>query len=241
MLRVNDGNDLAAIAKAIETAQATTDRPTLICLKTHIGYGSPHKQDTHGAHGEPLGADEIKLTKKVYGWPEDAQFLVPEGVYDRFKNGIGKRGADAPCRVAKAVRPSTRPSTRRWPPSSKRWRSAICPSGWDKDIPTFPADAKGIATRESSGQVLNAIAKNVPWVMGGSADLNPSTKTFLKFDGAGTFTADNPGGRNIHFGVREHAMGAIINGIDALEAAGLWLRVPDFLRLRPRRRSGSAR
>lgn len=210
VLRVADGNDLSAISQAIESARMTTDRPTLICLKTHIGYGSPHKQDTHAAHGEPLGVDEVKLTKKFYGWPEDAQFLVPDGVYDRFKAGIGQRGA-----AARAA----------WQNLFEQYRAKFpdlaaqvetmqkrgLPAGWDKDIPTFPADAKGMATRESSGQVLNAIAKNLPWLFGGSADLNPSTKTFLK--GLGTFTSETPGGRNIHFGVREHGMGAILNGL----------------------------
>lgn len=210
VLRVADGNDLSAISQAIESARMTTDRPTLICLKTHIGYGSPHKQDTHAAHGEPLGVDEVKLTKKFYGWPEDAQFLVPDGVYDRFKAGIGERGA-----AARAA----------WQNLFEQYRAKFpdlaaqvetmqkrgLPPGWDKDIPTFPADAKGMATRESSGQVLNAIAKNLPWLFGGSADLNPSTKTFLK--GQGTFTSETPGGRNIHFGVREHGMGAILNGL----------------------------
>ena len=212
VLRVNDGNDLDAMMKALEQARATADRPTLICLKTHIGYGSPHKQDTHSAHGEPLGADEVKLTKKAYGWPEDAQFLVPEGVYEHFQTGVGQRGA-----AAFAAWQQLFDQYRAKHPDLARELDLIekreLPTGWDKDIPTFPADAKGIATRESSGQVLNAIAKNVTWVMGGAADLNPSTKTFLKFDGAGVFTADNPGGRNIHFGVREHGMGAILNGL----------------------------
>ena len=210
VLRVTDGNDLAAIAVAIDTAKKTTDRPTLICLKTHIGYGSPHKQDTHGAHGEPLGADEVKLTKKFYGWPEDAQFLVPDGVYDRFKDGIGKRGADAHAAWQKLYSQYTA-SFPELAAELETMEKRDLPAGWDKGIPVFPADAKGLATRESSGQVLNAIAKAVPWVFGGSADLNPSTKTFLK--GEEVFTAQTPGGRNIHYGVREHGMGAILNGM----------------------------
>lgn len=212
VLRVDDGNDLAAMVKALDEARSTTDRPTLICLKTHIGYGAPTKQDTHSAHGEPLGVEEIRLTKKGYGWPEDSQFLVPDGVYDRFREGMGRRGAEARATwqklcdqyLAKHLELAAELDT-----MEKR----DLPMGWDKDIPAFPADAKGLATRESSGQVLNAIAKNVTWVVGGAADLNPSTKTFLKFEGAGTFTAQNPGGRNIHFGVREHAMGAVMNGM----------------------------
>jgi len=212
VLKVNDGNDLPAMMKALAAARATTDRPTLICLKTHIGYGAPHKQDTHAAHGEPLGADEIKLTKKFYGWAEDAQFLVPDGVYDHFRAGIGQRGADAHAAWQKLF-DQYRARYPELAAELETMEARGLPSSWDRDIPTFPADAKGIATRESSGQVLNAIAKNVTWVMGGSADLNPSTKTVLKFDGAGVFTADNPGGRNIHFGVREHGMGAILNGL----------------------------
>ncbi|MBY0514798.1 MAG: transketolase, partial [Gemmataceae bacterium] len=212
VLRVTDGNDLAAITTALEAARRTTDRPTLIALKTHIGYGSPNKQDTHGAHGEPLGADEIKLTKKNYGWPEDKSFYVPDGVYDRFRDGIGRRG---------------RESHGKWSARFAEYRTQFpdlaaqldtmeargLPAGWDKDIPVFPTDPKGLATRESSGTVLNAIAKNVPYMVGGSADLNPSTKTFMKFEGAGVFTPKTPGGRNVHFGVREHGMGAIMNGM----------------------------
>jgi transketolase len=212
VIRIHDGNDLPAIALAIEAAQQTTERPTLICLHTHIGYGSPNKQDTKEAHGEPLGADEVKLTKKFYGWPEDAQFLVPDGVYKNFQDGIGKRGAEARANWQKLFE-----EYRKQYPELARELETMnlrnLPAGWDKDIPTFPADAKGLATRDSSGQVLNAIAKNLPWVVGGSADLNPSTKTFMKFEGAGTFTARTPGGRNIHFGVREHGMGAILNGL----------------------------
>jgi transketolase len=212
VMRIADGNDTAAFASELQAFHKNADRPTLICVKTHIGYGSPNKQDTKEAHGEALGADEVKLTKKVYGWPEDAQFLVPDGVYAHFQNGIGKRGAEA--RAAwqktfadyKAKHPDLAAQI-------ETLEKRDLPGGWDKEIPAFPTDAKGLATRDSSGQVLNAIAKNVPWVIGGAADLNPSTKTFLKFDGAGVFTATTPKGRNIHFGVREHAMGAIMNGL----------------------------
>jgi transketolase len=210
VLRVNDGNDLAAISNAIDTAKKTTDRPTLIVLKTIIGYGAPHKQNTKEAHGEALGADEIKLTKKFYGWPEDAQFLVPDGVYDRFKEGIGKRGAEAHAAWVKLFG-EYKAKFPELATELETMEKRDLPAGWEKSLPTFPTDAKGIATRESSGQVLNAIAKVIPWIVGGAADLNPSTKTFLK--GEGTFTAETPAGRNIHFGVREHGMGAILNGM----------------------------
>jgi transketolase len=211
VIRLTDGNDLEAMAKALE-ASKHSDRPTFIALKTVIGYGSPHKADTHAAHGEPLGADEIKLTKKAYGWPEDSSFLVPDGVYDQFKAGIGARGAAAHAAWKKLFDEYTA----KFPKEAEElalMEVRGLPAGWDKDIPVFPADPKGLATRDSSGQVLNAIAKNVPWVVGGSADLNPSTKTFLKFPEAGVFTAKTPGGRNVHFGVREHGMGAIMNGM----------------------------
>jgi transketolase len=211
VLRVTDGNDLDGMAKAIESAQKS-DRPTFIALKTVIGYGSPNKADTHGAHGEPLGAEEIKLTKKGYGWPEDQSFLVPDGVYDRFKQGIGKRGADVHAAWTKLWNDYKS----KFPKEAgelETMEKRELPAGWDKDIPTFPADAKGLATRDSSGQVLNAIAKHVPWIVGGSADLNPSTKTFLKFPEAGVFTPKTPAGRNVHFGVREHGMGAVMNGM----------------------------
>jgi transketolase len=212
VLRLNDGNDLSAIVKALDAARGVTDRPTLICLKTHIGYGSPNKQDTHSAHGEALGVEEVKLTKKFYGWPEDAQFLVPDGVYDHFRDGIGERGAAARAAWQKLF-DQYRAKHPELAAELETMEKRDLPKGWDKDIPTFPADAKGLATRESSGQVLNAIAKNVRWIVGGAADLNPSTKTFLKSEDAGTFNAQNSAGRNIHFGVREHAMGAIMNGM----------------------------
>jgi len=210
VLHVADGNDLVAIEKALTQARATTDRPTLIVHKTVIGYGSPNKANTHAAHGEPLGVEEVRLTKRAYGWPEDAQFLVPDGVYQHFQNGIGRRGAEAHA----AWRKLWADYQSRYPDLADqlvRIRQRELPPGWDNDLPLFPADPKGLATRESSGLVLNALAKKLPWLVGGSADLNPSTKTFLK--GEGVFKADNPAGRNIHFGVREHGMGAILNGM----------------------------
>jgi transketolase len=210
--RVGDANDLDLLEQAFATFLATTDRPTLIIVDSHIGWGAPNKQDTSAAHGEPLGEEEIRLTKRAYGWPEDAKFFIPDGVYDRFREGIGRRG--------KELRDSWFGSLGRYKAEHPaladeldRMQHRRLPDGWDKDLPTFPADAKGMATRVSSGKVLNAVAKNVPWLIGGAADLAPSTKTYLTFDGAGAFEAGNYAGRNLHFGVREHAMGAIMNGM----------------------------
>jgi transketolase len=212
VLRVGDANDLDRIEHALEVFRKTKDRPTFIVLDTHIGYGSPHKQDTSAAHGEPLGEDEVRLCKRAYGWPQDAKFLVPEGVYEHFEDGIGARSGKA---------------RREWTELFEAYRSKYpelakeielmqrreLPDGWDRNLPIFPADAKGIAGREASGKVLNVLAKNIPWLLGGSADLGPSNKTTLTFEGAGDFQADSPGGRNIHFGIREHAMAAIVNGL----------------------------
>ena len=210
--RVADANDLATLGRAYEVFQHTVDRPTLIVVDSHIGYGSPHKQDTYEAHGEPLGEGEVKLVKKNYGWPEDAKFLVPDGVYDQFKNGIGKRGAEAHSAWnAKLVE-----YKKQFPQLAdqlNRMQNGQLPDGWDKNLPSFPADPKGMATRESSGKTLNALAANIPWLIGGSADLAKSNKTNLTFEGAGDFFPDAYHGRNIHFGVREHAMGAIVNGM----------------------------
>ncbi len=212
VMRVDDGNDLPRMAEAIEAFQKTTDRPTFIIVKTLIGYGAPNKQNTHGAHGEPLGDAEIVLTKKFYGWPEDQKFLVPDGIYNHFKQGIEQRGSQAHA----AWNSLFAEYKKKFPTEAVELEhlfAGTLPTGWDKDIPTFPADAKGLATRDSSGKVLNAIAKNYPWLNGGSADLNPSTKTKLLFEGAGVLQAGSYGGRNIHFGVREHGMGAILNGL----------------------------
>jgi transketolase len=210
--RVADANDLEMLGRAYEVFLKTTDRPTLIVVDSHIGYGSPHKQDTSDAHGEPLGEAEVRLVKKNYGWPEDAKFLVPDGVYDQFKNGVGKRGAEA--RLAWNAKFGE--YKKQFPDLAdqlNRIQNFQLPDGWDKDLPSFPADAKGMASRESSGKVLNAIAKNIPWLLGGSADLAHSNKTNLTFEGAGDFFAEQYKGRNLHFGVREHAMGAIVNGM----------------------------
>lgn len=210
--RVGDANDLQMLERAFQTFLSTKDRPTLIIVDSHIAYGSPNKQGTAAAHGEPLGEQEIKLTKRNYGWPEDAKFYIPDGVYDCFKNGIGKRGKE----LREAWFAKVKDYKAKYPQFADelyRMQHRQLPEGWDKDLPAFPADAKGMATRDSSGKVLNAIAKNVPWLMGGSADLAPSTKTKLTFEGAGDFEANTPGGRNLHFGVREHAMAAILNGM----------------------------
>jgi transketolase len=210
--RVGDANDLAMLDRAFETAKKTTDRPTLIIVDSHIGYGAPHKQDTHAAHGEPLGEDEIKLAKQFYGWPAEAKFLVPEEARQHFADGIGTRGAKlrgewmARFEKYKAAYPAEADAL-------YRMQHRQLPEGWDKDIPVFPTDAKGMAGREASAKVINAVGKNVPWLIGGSADLTPSTKTRLTFDGAGDFEAGSYGGRNLHFGIREHAMGSVLNGL----------------------------
>jgi len=212
VVSVADANDTAAFKQALAAAKRTRDRPTLIIVDSHIGYGAPHKQDTSAAHGEPLGADEVRLTKCAYGWPEDAKFLVPEGVYEHFGRPIASRG--------RALREAWNGAFARYrshyPDLAQRieamWRGEV-PSGWDRDLPTFAADPKGLATRESSGKVLNAIAPAHPSLVGGAADLGTSTKTPLKFPGAGQFDADHPSGRNLNFGIREHAMGAILNGL----------------------------
>ena len=209
---VTDANDLDMLARGYDNFLKSKDQPTLIVVDSHIGYGSPHKQDSYEAHGEPLGEAEVKLVKKNYGWPEDAKFLVPDGVYDQFKNGVGKRGAEA--RAAWKVK--FEEYKKQFPQLAdqlNRMQSGQLPEGWDKDLPSFPADPKGMATRESSGKTLNVLAKNIPWLIGGSADLAKSNKTNLTFEGAGDFYPNEYRGRNIHFGVREHAMGAIVNGM----------------------------
>jgi transketolase len=210
--RVVDANDLEMLARAFEVFKHTSDRPTLIIVDSHIGYGSPHKQDTNAAHGEPLGEEEVRLVKKFYGWPQDAKFLVPEGVRQHFQDGIGKRGGEARATWSKMLAEYSQ----KYPELRKQLdlvQRRQLPEGWDKNLPTFPADAQGVATRESSGKVLNAVAQKIPWMIGGSADLATSNKTTLKFDGATDFEAGGYGGRNLHFGVREHVMGASVNGL----------------------------
>ena len=196
------------------------DRPTLIIVDSHIAWGAPHKQDTQRRprRAARRGGDPARPSE-IYGWPEDAKFLVPDGVYEHFQRGH-RRARQGSCATPGSTASSEyKASIPTWPTSSTGCSTAQLPDGWDKDLPTFPADAKGMATRDSSGKVLNALAKNVPWLIGGSADLAPSTKTRLTFEGAGDFEADNYGGRNLHFGIREHAMGAILNGM-ALSRSG---------------------
>jgi transketolase len=232
VLRVPDANSIPMLENAYQSFLRTDDKPTLIVVDSHIGYGSPHKQDSSDAHGEPLGEEEVKLVKKFYGWPEDAKFLVPDGVYDHFKNGIGKRGAEAHSAwLAKYVDYKKQfPDLADQLEKIQKWR---LPNGWDKNLPAFPADAKGMASRDSSGKVLNALAKNIPWLIGGSADLAHSNKTNLTFEGAGDFFAGEYSGRNLHFGVREHAMGAVVNGmsVSRLRAYGAtFFNFSDYMR-----------
>jgi transketolase len=212
VLRVGDANDLPALDAALETFKKTTGKPTIVIVKGIIGYGAPHKQNTEHAHGEPLGDDEIKAAKKFYGWPEDKQFYVPDGVYDHFQAGIGARGAAAHAAWAKQFA-DYKAKHADLAEQLELMEARKLPADWEKSLPVFPADPKGMATRDSSGKVLNAVAKAVPWVVGGSADLAKSNKSRLTFDGAGDFQAGSGAGRNVHFGVREHAMGAVINGM----------------------------
>jgi len=209
---VTDANDLDMIRASFRTFLGTSDRPTLIIVNSHIGWGSPHKQDSREAHGEALGEDEVKATKRVYGWPEDAKFLIPDGVLDHFRKGIGTRG--------KTDRDHWKARFGQYQAANPELANEILmmerrqlPNGWDRELPVFAADAKGLATRDSSAKVENAIAKNVPWLIGGSADLAPSTKTLLTFEPAEGFQPGNYSLRNLHFGIREHAMAAIINGM----------------------------
>lgn len=212
VVHVDDVNDVPSLARAFQAFKQETDRPTLIIVDSHIAFGAPNKQDTHQAHGEPLGEEEVRLAKRHYGWPEDAKFLVPEDVLAHFQSTAGARGKgerDAWTTVIQAYQ-------RQYPAlAGHLWamERGQLPEGWDRRMPAFPPDPKGLATRESSGKVLNAIAAEVPWILGGSADLAPSTKTRLTFDGAGDFQSGSEGGRNVHFGVREHAMGAILSGL----------------------------
>jgi transketolase len=210
--RVGDANDTGRLAQAIAGFRRNNDVPTLIIVESHIGYGAPHKHDTSAAHGEPLGEEEIRLAKRSYGWPEDAKFLVPDGVREHFQQGIGKRGRQ--LREAwLSLLEKYRANYPELADQLSRMQKRELPERWDADLPAFPADPKGIASRDSSGKVLNAIAQRHPWLIGGSADLAPSTKTRLTFEGAGDLEAGTPGGRNLHFGVREHAMGAVLNGL----------------------------
>jgi transketolase len=210
--RVGDANDIERMAGAIEIFRHTHKVPTLIVVESHIGYGAPHKHDTSAAHGEPLGEEEIRLAKRSYGWPEDAKFLVPDGVREHFREGIGRRGHElrkawlARVEAYRAKHPDLAGQL-------EKMQKRELPDGWDGELPGFAPDPKGLASRDSSAKVLNAIAAYFPWLIGGAADLAPSTKTRLTFEAAGDFEADKYGGRNLHFGIREHAMGAIVNGL----------------------------
>jgi len=212
VLRVGDANDTDRIEHALEVFRNTNGRPTFIVLDSHIGYGSPHKQDTAAAHGEPLGEEEVRLCKRSYGWPENAKFLVPGGVYERFASGIGARGAEARQEWTKLFE-AYRTAYPELATAIDQMQRRELPAEWDRNLPVFPADPKGMAGREASGKVLNVLAQNIPWLLGGSADLGPSNKTLLTDTDAGDFQADNPSGRNLHFGIRENAMAAIVNGL----------------------------
>jgi len=219
VLRIGDANDIERIEHALAVFDKTKGRPTFIVLDSHIGYGSPKKQDTPEAHGEPLGDEECRATKRSYGWPEDAQFLVPDGVYDHFAVGIGRRGSAARQAWTKLVTAYRA----KFPDLAKeidQMQRRELPAGWDRNLPSFPADPTGLAGREASGKVLNVIAQNVPWLLGGSADLGPSNKTMLTYEGAGNFQPDTPCGKNLHYGIREHAMGAVVNGLSLSKLRG---------------------
>jgi transketolase len=230
--RVSDANDLMRLAHGYHEVLKCSDRPTLFVVDTHIGYGSPHKQDSYEAHGEPLGEEEAKLVKKFYGWPEDAKFLVPDGVYEHFQSGVGVRGSKKHAEWAKLFAEYSKKFSD-LADQLQRMQHRALPDGWDKNLPSFPADGKGMATRESSGKVLNILAQNIPWMVGGSADLAKSNKTNLTFEGAGDFFPLEFKGRNVHFGVREHGMGAAANGmtLTGLRAfAATFFNFSDYMR-----------
>jgi transketolase len=232
VLRVGDANDIDSIQHALTVFAQTKGRPTFIILDSHIGYGAPNLQDTAAAHGEPLGEEEVRLAKRSYGWPEDAKFFVPDGVREHFMAGIGARGAEA-RRQWTELFASYKSTYGELASEIEMMQRRELPSGWDRNLPVFPADKKGIAGRDASGQVLNVLAQNIPWFLGGSADLGPSNRTALKYEGAGDFEADNPGGKNLHFGVREHAMSAIVNGLSLSKLrpfAGTFLIFSDYAR-----------
>jgi transketolase len=210
--RVGDANDLDMLERAFRTFKKEAERPTLIIVDSHIAWGSPNKQDTHAAHGEPLGEEEIRLTKRNYGWPEDAKFLVPDEVRAHFAAGMGARGKDLRAKWM-ALYAQYQGKHADLADQLLRMQRRELPAGWDRNLTPLPADPKGAAGRDVSGKVLNTLAQNVPWLLGGSADLAPSTKTRLTFEGAGDFTPADHGGRNFHFGIREHAMGAVLNGL----------------------------
>jgi transketolase len=217
---VSDANDREEVEQAFHTFRAEHERPTLVVVHSHIGYGTP-VEDTPKAHGEPLGPEGVKEAKRFYGWPEDADFLVPNGVVEHFADGVGARGREA--REAWEVRfEEYRAAFPGLADEIERMQRRALPDAWDAGIPSFAADGKGIASRDSSGQVLNAVAQNVPWLIGGAADLAPSTKTRLAFDGAGDFSPGDRSGRNFHFGIREFASAAIANGLALSKLRPFW-------------------
>ena len=230
--RVGDANDLEMLERAFRTFKRTPDRPTLVIVDSHIAYGAPHKQDTSAAHGEPLGAEEIRLTKRSYGWPEDAKFLVPDGVREHFEAGIGARGA-ALHRGWWEMFERYRAQYPELAENGYRMMRRELPEGWDRELPVFPADEKGAATRDASGKVLNAVARNVPWVLGGSADFAPSCKTRLAFEGAGDFSAAEPGRPQPALRHPRACHGRDPERPVPVEDPALRLRLPDLQRLRP--------
>ncbi len=227
---VPDANDLDQVARAFHDFKAEHSRPTLIVVHSHIGYGTP-VEDSPKAHGEPLGPEGVKATKRFLGWPQDAEFLVPDGVYEHFADGVGARGREAHDAWGVTL-DEYRASNPGLAEEIEQLQRRELPDGWDAEIPTFPADAKGVATRDSSGQVLNAVARRVPWLLGGAADLAPSTKTRLTFGGAGDLGPDDGSGRNFHFGIREHAGRLDRQRHGGIEAAALLVELPHLLGLR---------
>ena len=220
VVTVADANDIVLIKRAFHSFLTEHERPTLILVHSHIGYGSP-VEDTPKAHGEPFGVEGVRSTKRFFGLPEDQQFYVPDEIYGCFKDQIGARGAKghAEWKAAFATYQEDLPELA---DELVRIQHRELPDGWDATLPTFPADGTGLATRQSSGQVLNVLAQAVPWIVGGAADLSPSTLTRLLFDGAGDLQSDTPGGRNVHFGVREHASAAIANGMSLTKLRSFW-------------------
>jgi transketolase len=216
--RVGDANDIGLLTRAFEEFRQERERPTLIVVDSHIGYGSPHKQDTAAAHGEPLGEEEVRETKRSYGWPEDAQFLIPDGVYEHFAEGAGERGARLRGEWEERLAGGDPAVAAEIDQMQRRW----LPDGWDADIPGFDADRDGIATRKAASKVLNAIAPRVPWLLSGSADLTSSASSGLDFEGAGTFSPANRGGRTLHYGIREHESAAISNGLSLCKLRPVW-------------------
>jgi transketolase len=219
--RVGDANDTELLERALEEFRGEEGRPTLIVVDSHIGYGSPHKQDTAAAHGEPLGEEEVRETKRAYGWPEEAEFLVPDGVREHFAEGIGRRGAELRGEWERLLAGYAEESPELAAEIEAMQRREL-PPGWDAAIPSFEPDGKGIATRKASQQVENAIAARLPWLLAGSADLTDSTSVRLDLDGAGPFEPGAYGGRQLHFGVREHEAAAIANGLSLAKLRPLW-------------------